>query len=150
MKRLYQFFKQDNVTLQEAKAAAAVGYKEQQAYLKDLKRHAGIEYFIDALFLYEMGHAAMHHFGGIAYCIGRDCRLPFLPQSSLLNQEELENFTYETTQRVCQLCGNHCKLTVNSFQRITLYSAFFTTLMDRPAEISSISAPSLPAMEKNW
>ena len=40
-------------------------------------RHAGIEYFIDALFLYEMGHAAMHHFGGIAYCIGRNCRLPF-------------------------------------------------------------------------
>ena len=39
MKRLYQFFKQDNVTLQEAKAAAAVGYKEQQAYLKDLKRY---------------------------------------------------------------------------------------------------------------
>ena len=39
-----------------------------------------------------------------------------LPPSSLLNQEELENFTHETTPRVCQLCGNHCKLTVNSFQ----------------------------------
>lgn len=38
-----------------------------------------------------------------------------LPHSSILDAEGLASFSHETTERVCQLCGNHCKLTVNCF-----------------------------------
>lgn len=38
-----------------------------------------------------------------------------LEKSSILDTEGLENFSHETTERVCQFCGNHCKLTVNRF-----------------------------------
>ncbi|MBQ5858471.1 MAG: 2-hydroxyacyl-CoA dehydratase, partial [Peptococcaceae bacterium] len=36
-------------------------------------------------------------------------------KSSVLDAAGLDNFSHETTERVCQLCGNHCKLTVNRF-----------------------------------
>ena len=35
--------------------------------------------------------------------------------STILNAEQLANFSHETSERICQLCGNHCKLTVNTF-----------------------------------
>lgn len=38
-----------------------------------------------------------------------------LEQSQLLGVDGLTHFFHETTERVCQLCGNHCKLTVNRF-----------------------------------
>lgn len=38
-----------------------------------------------------------------------------LQQSQLLDAAALDHFQHETTERVCQLCGNHCKLTVNTF-----------------------------------
>ena len=38
-----------------------------------------------------------------------------LAQSQILDVEGLAHFSHETTERVCQLCGNHCKLTVNRF-----------------------------------
>lgn len=38
-----------------------------------------------------------------------------LGKSSVLDAAGLDNFSHETTERVCQLCGNHCKLTVNRF-----------------------------------
>ncbi len=38
-----------------------------------------------------------------------------LQNSTLLNAEQLANFSHETTERICELCGNHCKLTVNKF-----------------------------------
>lgn len=38
-----------------------------------------------------------------------------LGQSQILDVEGLAHFSHETTERVCQLCGNHCKLTVNRF-----------------------------------
>ena len=36
-------------------------------------------------------------------------------QSALLTAEELEAFRLETESRLCQGCGNHCQLTVNTF-----------------------------------
>lgn len=36
--------------------------------------------------------------------------------SSLLNEEELNNFSIETRTVQCGLCNNHCQLTVNSFK----------------------------------
>ena len=39
VKKLHEAFQQDKVTLKEAKAAAALGYQQQEAYLKDLKRY---------------------------------------------------------------------------------------------------------------
>lgn len=38
-----------------------------------------------------------------------------LAKSQLLSREGLAQFHHETTERICQLCGNHCKLTVNRF-----------------------------------
>jgi len=38
-----------------------------------------------------------------------------LDRSQLLDAQGLAQFCHETTERVCQLCGNHCKLTVNRF-----------------------------------
>lgn len=35
--------------------------------------------------------------------------------STILTAEELRTFTHTTEARVCQLCGNHCQLTVNKF-----------------------------------
>ena len=35
--------------------------------------------------------------------------------SKLLTPEELKNFRQETKNETCQLCGNHCQLTVNTF-----------------------------------
>ena len=35
--------------------------------------------------------------------------------SKLLTLEELRNFRQETKSETCQLCGNHCQLTVNTF-----------------------------------
>ncbi|MBR3570366.1 MAG: 2-hydroxyacyl-CoA dehydratase [Oscillibacter sp.] len=35
--------------------------------------------------------------------------------SKLLTLEELRNFRQETKTETCQLCGNHCQLTVNTF-----------------------------------
>ncbi len=36
-------------------------------------------------------------------------------QSSVLSAEKLANFKHTTTDRICQYCGNHCQLAVNSF-----------------------------------
>lgn len=36
-------------------------------------------------------------------------------QSSLLSKEELEQFAHRTEIKTCDLCGNHCQLTVNVF-----------------------------------
>ncbi|WP_297871443.1 acyl-CoA dehydratase activase [uncultured Oscillibacter sp.] len=35
--------------------------------------------------------------------------------SALLGREELRNFSQETENRLCALCGNNCQLTVNTF-----------------------------------
>lgn len=36
-------------------------------------------------------------------------------QSTILKKEDLEDFEQKTTTRICQLCGNHCQLTINQF-----------------------------------
>ncbi|WP_409968590.1 acyl-CoA dehydratase activase [Bengtsoniella intestinalis] len=36
-------------------------------------------------------------------------------KSTVLSAQGLEDFTQETESKVCQLCGNHCQLTVNTF-----------------------------------
>lgn len=35
--------------------------------------------------------------------------------SSILSYEELKNFNYQATSVTCQLCPNHCNLTINTF-----------------------------------
>lgn len=35
--------------------------------------------------------------------------------STCLSAQELQDFTQETESKLCQLCGNHCQLTVNTF-----------------------------------
>ncbi len=35
--------------------------------------------------------------------------------STCLGPEELESFSYQAYSRTCQLCGNHCELTINHF-----------------------------------
>jgi len=37
--------------------------------------------------------------------------------STLLTEEELENFTYTTKQAVCKKCSNYCGLTINIFNK---------------------------------
>ncbi|MBR6755677.1 MAG: 2-hydroxyacyl-CoA dehydratase [Peptococcaceae bacterium] len=39
-----------------------------------------------------------------------------LEKSTVLSVEELKDFHHEASERICQLCGNHCRLTVNTFQ----------------------------------
>ena len=36
-------------------------------------------------------------------------------ESRILSLDELKNFTHTSTQSVCQGCGNHCHLTINTF-----------------------------------
>lgn len=36
-------------------------------------------------------------------------------KSEILSLEELENFEQNSEARICQLCGNHCQLTINRF-----------------------------------
>lgn len=40
---------------------------------------------------------------------------PAKEKSSILDKEALENFEQITDTRICDLCGNHCQLTVNRF-----------------------------------
>ncbi|NLK67458.1 MAG: 2-hydroxyglutaryl-CoA dehydratase [Campylobacteraceae bacterium] len=38
-----------------------------------------------------------------------------IKNSSLISQNELKNFTYKTELKTCQICNNHCHLTINYF-----------------------------------
>ncbi len=38
-----------------------------------------------------------------------------LSQSQILTAEQLKTFTHQVTNEICQLCGNHCQLTINQF-----------------------------------
>lgn len=38
-----------------------------------------------------------------------------IDHSNILTQAMLENFSHEVTSDICQLCGNHCQLTINQF-----------------------------------
>lgn len=40
-----------------------------------------------------------------------------LTHSGVLNAQELAQFTHQVSTRVCQLCGNHCQLTINTFSK---------------------------------
>ncbi len=36
-------------------------------------------------------------------------------KSTLLKQEQLNDFSYETTMKRCEICANHCLITINNF-----------------------------------
>lgn len=46
-----------------------------------------------------------------------------LERSSLLNKEELENFTHKTNAAACKGCSNNCRLTINIFSDGSRYIA---------------------------
>ena len=54
----------------------------------------------------------MGAYGAALYGMGKAVKGKY---STLLTAEELHGFHRETESRVCQLCGNHCQLTVNTF-----------------------------------
>lgn len=51
---------------------------------------------------------------GAAIVAKKQCTDPSA-RSSLMSEEELERFKMETKMSVCQLCTNHCKLTISTF-----------------------------------
>ena len=119
VKKLQQTFKQDNVSAKEAREAAAIGYQQQETYLKDLKRYgkeaiafarehslpilvlAGRPYHVDP----EINHGIdqlITSYGAVV--ISEDC-LPLAKSkfhTNVLNQWTYHARLYSAAHYVCQ------------------------------------------------